>query len=512
MKLLKRTPALVLTTMLTALLGACGGPKSPSGSEAAIAPLFEVLQPKLFSSPGAETNAWADFDGDNDLDLFVGFKNGPNRLYRNDQGTFVDVAPQVGLADSADTRAVAWGDFDGDGDLDLYVGFSASAHTPNRLYRNDDHGHHFVNVAPELGLARSGDTGQPVWVDYDGDGDPDLFVAFRDQGDRLYRNDGGTFKDVTGAAGLGKAGHSSGAVWFDMDGDGDLDLFLANRDGQPDAVYVNQGDGTFVEAPAAMGMSAPGRTAGQGGIGVAVTDYDNDGNLDLLETTDRGAILWRNMGDGHFQDVAPGTPLAADSDGVAAAWGDFDDDGWPDLYVSTSRAGDPQAPDHLFRNVDGKFSDVTPKAMLEQGANRGVAWADYDFDGDLDLALANDDPQGTDPLYVNGLPNARARRSLEVAVVDQQGRWTFAGAKVTLTAETDADHPVHFTTARLVDAGGGYASQGAQPVHFGLPAGVGKVDIKVEWFEKGQRRMATVSGVDPARFYGQWLTLHLGVR
>ena len=99
-------------------------------------PRFELVQAELFSAAGGQTNAWAGFDNDGDLDEFVGFRGRPNRLYRQDRGVFADVAAASGIADTIDTRAAAWGDFDGDGDVDLYIGFAGGA--PNKLYRNDD--------------------------------------------------------------------------------------------------------------------------------------------------------------------------------------------------------------------------------------------------------------------------------------------------------------------------------------------------------------------------------------
>jgi len=504
----------LLTAAALVTLSACSGSEtSPPAGDLPLPPAFMPLQPELFSAPGAQPNAWADYDLDGDLDLFVGFRGGANRLYRNDAGTFKDVADSVGLADAGETRAAAWGDYDGDGDLDLYVGFADSVPKPNRLYRNDDRGRRFTDVAADVGVQESGNTRQPVFVDYDGDGDLDLFVAFRDKPNRLYRNEGGTFTDVAEAAGVADARRTVGAVWFDMDGDSDLDLFVANQNGDEDGVYRNQGDGTFKDVASELGMNAPGRPEDQGSVGVAVADYDNDGDLDLFVASYGPDVLWQNQGDGTFKNVAAGTPLAADAHSVAAAWGDYDNDGWLDLFVGRYLSGEAQVPDALFRNTGSGFEDVTPPIVLEKGASHGVVWADYDQDGDVDLALANNDLAGTHPLYVNGLPVVRGARSLEVLILNGKNGWTRAGTKVTATAEdVDPAHPEGWRSARLMDAGGGYCSQGAQPIHFGFPGWVTRVSVHVEWFEKGQPRTATVTGVELAKFQHQWLVLRLGVQ
>ena len=485
----------------------CGGEDEGAteapGPEQVLPPTFSALQPELFAAPGAQTNAWADFDRDGDLDLFVGFRGAANRLYRNEQGTFVDVAPALGIADEEETRAAAWGDYDLDGDLDLYVGF-ATGETPNRLYRNDVTG--FVDVAAEVGVAQGGVTRQPAFVDYDGDLDVDLFVAFRDRPNALFRNDGGTFTDVTESSGIGDPRRTVGAAWFDMDGDADLDLFVANQNGDEDGLYRNLGDGTFEDVAATLGMSQPGRGEEMGSVGTAVSDFDNDGDLDLFVASYGPDVLWQNQGDGTFVDVAPGTALAGDHHSVAAAWGDYDNDGRVDLYVDVFLAEEAEARDYLFRNGREGFADVTPDIMLRRGASHGIAWADFDSDGDLDLALANNHAEGSHPLYRNGLEPARAARSLQVVVLDRQARWVRAGATVTVRRESDG-----WISSRLVDIGGGYASQGATPVHFGLPPGGGPVSVTVVWFERGERQTSTVTGVDPERFRGQWLVLQLGL-
>ncbi len=189
-------------------------------------PRFELVQPDLFSAPGGQPNAWADFDNDGQLDEFVGFRGRPNRLYRQNHGAFEDVALAAGVADNVETRAAAWGDYDADGAIDLYVGFVGA---PNKLYHNDGHGH-FIDVAPALGLNLTGITRQVSWIDYDNDGDLDLFVAFRDRPNRLFRNDGGRFVDVAREWGVDAAGRPPefggvGASVADFDGDGWLDLW-----------------------------------------------------------------------------------------------------------------------------------------------------------------------------------------------------------------------------------------------------------------------------------------------
>jgi len=471
-------------------------------AQAADEPAFTALQAGLFAAPGAQPNAWADYDGDGDLDLFVGFRGAADRLYRNDQGRFTDVAAAVGVDSPGETRAVAWGDYDADGDPDLYVGFAAIG-IPNRLFRND--GERFVDVAEALGVAESGTTRQPSFLDYDGDGDVDLFVAFRDRPNMLFRNDGGHFTDVTALSGIGDPRRTVSVAWFDKDGDGDLDAFVANQDGDEDGFFENRGDGTFLDVAPALGMHRPGRAATIGSVGTAVADYDNDGDLDLFVASYGPDALWQNQGDGTFVDVAPGTVLAGDHHSVAAAWADFNHDGYLDLYVDTFLSSEAEARDYLFQGSAGGFENVLPDTLAARGASHGVAWADYDGDGDLDLALANNHADGSHPLYRNDLARAKASQSLEVVVVDGRRRQSRAGATVTLTRPADG-----FTTARLVDAGGGYSSQGAAPVHLTWPAGGGPVDVTVTWFEDGRMRRHVTPDIDPSDHTGEWLVIVTG--
>ena len=492
--------------LLVSVLTACGDPRVDPPP-----PAFDHVQPDLFATPGAQPNAWADFDRDGDLDLFVGMRYSENRLYRNEGGYFVDVAPALGLSDLEDTRAAAWGDYDGDGDLDLYVGHSATAETPNRLYRNDDQV--FVDVAAGLGVDLLGNTRQPSWIDYDGDGDLDLFVAMRDQPNRLFRNDGPLggatapgpawrFTDVTEASGVGDPRRTVGVAWFDYDRDGDLDVHVSNQNGDEDAFLRNEGDGTFVDVAPALGMNHPNRGEEYGSVAPAVADYDNDGDLDLFIATYGPDILWSNNGDGTFTDVTDPATLGVDYHSTTAAWADVDHNGLPDLVVTSYLSGIAAVEDHLFMNAGGAFTNELPANLLEHGPSHGVAWADFDRDGDLDLAIANNDQAGgTHHLYRNLLPADIAARSLQVAATDAAGQTMVPGAEVQVL-EHDTGR---ILGTRLVDTGGGYCSQGATPVHFGIPAGVERVDVRVTYVVRGRRVTMVREGVFPQDYRGSWL-------
>jgi len=206
-----------------------------------LVPQFELVQPDLFSLSGAQTNCWADFDGDKDLDLFVGLKGAiANRLYRNDGGTFVEVAQQAGIADLADTRGTGWGDFDGDGRPDIFVGFSRRSGVPSKLYHNLGGGR-FVDVAGDLGIKVEGEVRQISWIDFDNDGRLDLFVALRDAPNLLFHNEGHRFVEIGKDVAIADPRKTVGAVWFDFNQDGRLDCFTANQDGTLDGFFRNDG-------------------------------------------------------------------------------------------------------------------------------------------------------------------------------------------------------------------------------------------------------------------------------
>jgi len=176
-------------------------------------------------------------------------------------------------------------------------------------------------------------------------------------------------------------------------------------------------------------------------------------------------------------------------------WGDYDNDGRPDLYVSSYVDQPIKERDFLFhRESGGRFVDVLPTLKLPNGATHGVQWVDFDNDGDLDLSLTNNNPTGAHPLYRNLLEPARARQSVEVRVVDDRGRDTRAGSEVRVYAAGTR----RLLGAGLVDTGSGYCSQNVMPVHIGLGS-VTRVDIEVTSLSKMRRIVTRQAGVTPGR-------------
>jgi hypothetical protein len=458
---------------------------------------FEAMQPELLGAPSAFTNAFADFDNDGDVDLFVGFDGKPNRLYRNDQGVFTDVASAAGVADARPTRAVAWGDFDADGDSDLMVGFTPSpGASVLKLYRNEAGKFSDATAASGLVVA-TGAVRQPAWVDFDGDGDLDLFVAYRDRANALYRNDAGRFSDVAPALGVADARRTVGAVWFDFDEDGDLDLADANMDGDANGLYRNDA-GTFVDAAEAAGVAWGGRAAkhaGNGTVRVCAPDVDNDGRFDLFAANYGPLGFFSNRGKGAFEDRGAAWSIAIDSRYDACAFADFDHDGRLDLYVNGTVTGGASWQDTLFRNTGSGFVDVTPPSIRRLQADHGVQWADVDGDGDLDLALTGARADGMHLVMRNLLPAADAARGIHVRVLDDKGRATLAGAEVRVYAAGTT----RLVAARLVDSGSGYDAQNDMPVHVGVPAGVSRVDVQLIVPRHGRRVPVWQRGVTPGK-------------
>ncbi len=386
--------------------------------------------------------AFVDADGDGDPDAFVvegSGGTGRHALYRNDAGrAFVEVGEALGLASRGGGMGVVGADYDGDGDVDLLVTNLGG----NSLYRNDG-GTRFVDVAERLGVAGGSWSTGAAFADVDRDGDLDLYVAGYVEFDRarvaplgsvwqgvsvfvgpgrlpaaadtFYRNDGDSgFAEVTAWARLAhpSPGYGLGVLFGDFDEDGHLDLFVAN-DSSPNFLYRNRGDGRFLELslPAGVGRDGAGRV--QASMGAAAGDYDADGDPDLFLTHFEGEhnTLYRNRGDGVFEDVsfaagvaAPSLPLV----GFGTAFVDADADGDLDLAVANghvypqidrSGSGSTYAqPNHLYENTgEGGYRPPVPLSDLDRGGyprvSRGLSVGDYDGDGGPDLLVGNlDDP------------------------------------------------------------------------------------------------------------------------
>jgi len=329
--------------------------------------------------------AWADYDEDGDPDLYVAKSLEANKLYRNDGTTFTDISAASGVADAGDGSGAAWADYDGDSDLDLYV---TNFGQPNRLFRND--GGTFTEVGAAAGVDDTGDGFGSAWADVDKDGDPDLYVA--NFGPNVfYRNLGnGTFEEIANDLGIADSSSGIQPVFADFDNDQDPDLFVANSG--PNRFWWNNGDGTFTDASGAFVPPDAGPSTGAG-----VGDFNNDGLMDLYVTYFGENRLYQNQGGEGFTNVAFALGLGDSRNSRGAVWGDFDNDGWLDLFY-TNR----DTENKLFRNIDGnsQFEDVSAVFGVNTIADsRGVALADFDSDGSLDMFVAIQD--SPDKLFRN---------------------------------------------------------------------------------------------------------------
>ena len=454
-----------------------------------IPPPFEPIQRDLFSTGTTLTNAFADYDADGDLDLYVGFNGAANRLYRNDAGVFTDVAATAGVADARATRSAAWADYDNDGDPDLMLGFAPGPASVLKLYRNDRG--RFTDVTAAVGLTRdSAGVRQFSWIDVDDDNDLDLFVALRDRPNAMYRNDGGRFTDIAASIGLADSRRSVGAIWFDYEEDGDLDLYVANQDGDKNGLFRNVGS-RFTDVADSAGVAWGGRTpneATNGTVRPCAADVDGDGHLDLFAANygRNGLMLYR--GQGRFEDVSAAWGVDQDARYDTCAFSDFDHDGRIDLYVNGTITGGISYRDILYRNTGSRFVEVTPDSMAALQADHGVQWADVDGDGDEDLSLTGQRPDGMHAVLRN--LNDHPARSIKVRVVNGLGRVTRPGAEVRVFAAGTR----RLLAMRLVDTGSGYNAQNDMAVQIGLPPNSG-IDVELTWPANGQRVTRLIQNV-----------------
>lgn len=266
---------------------------------------------------------WADYNNDGHLDVLAGLPVSAIYLFRNNgNGTFTDVRAQLGLPDSG-TRPLLL-DYNRDGLLDILIISSSES----RLYKQTDT--NFTLVYTFVG----GNAG--TCFDYDNDLDQDVYIC-RNGANKLYRNNGdGTWTDVTTEAGVGNTGNANGAVSGDFNNDGNLDLYVANLGGSFNVFYINQGNGTFLNRTSfySVGDVSDGRTCD-------MIDFNNDRLLDIFTTNHVYANrLYKNLGYNiPFFDVAGQVGIAYPHDIFAASWGDFDNDGDLDAFLTGHSAG-----------------------------------------------------------------------------------------------------------------------------------------------------------------------------
>jgi hypothetical protein len=479
------------------------------------------------------------FDYDNDGWMDVYFVNGSTlddlragkchagKLYRNNHdGTFTDVNAKAGLNHCGWGFGAAVGDYDNDGWEDLYVTYLDGG----VLYHNNHDGT-FTDVTAKAGVGNAGHWGtSAAFGDYDGDGRLDLYVAnyvdldlnhlpefgqgpfcqyrgipvscgprgLKGGRDRLYRNNGdGTFTDVTEKLNIdAESYYGLGVLWLDYDQDGCLDLYIAN-DSSPSLLYHNNCHGGFDEVGAQAGVaySADGRE--QAGMGVDTADYDNDGWPDIVKTnfSDDSNNLYHNDHEGGFTDMAGAAgfgPISIPFLGFGVKFADFDNDGWPDIFVANGHVN-PQVDLHsfgvsyaerplLFHNLkDGKLAEIGLHAGAALGrryVGRGLAAGDFQNRGRQDLVMSVLDGS---PVLLRDLTQdggagvpARAANWLLIKTVGVQSNRDGFGARVQIKAGG-------LTPTAEVRANSSFESASDPRVHFGL-GGVGRVDeITIHW-------------------------------
>jgi hypothetical protein len=416
--------------------------------------------------------AWGDYDGDGDPDLFIAnWYDQQNFLYRNEgAGTFTRIIGEPFVTDTAHSSGPAWGDFDNDGDLDLFVANQRNQH--NHLYRNQGNDT-FVRVESGEIVSDYGDSYSAAWADYDGDGLLDLFVSNSGgQPDFLYHNDGGgSFSRVKDGQLVTESASSYGASWGDLDDDGDEDLFIATSGNEPNRLFRNNGDGSFTKLTGSPVTDSP--VFSNGG---AWGDFDNDGDLDLFVGNCRyftfgvRDILYRND-DGTFTEVTDSAVAVSERTSSAASWVDVDLDADLDLLVVHYADGNT-----LYLNDGtGSFSEYEEGFPIGiAGFSTGHGWADYDMDGDLDLALANWENQD------NSLFDTAdtGRHWLRIRLLGEQSNRSGIGATVRLA--TGSGENLVWQRRDLV-AGTSFRSQSSAEAHFGLGDNDTAAVLRVEW-------------------------------
>jgi len=422
------------------------------------------------------------------------------RLYHNNgNGTFTDVTTHAGLDIELYGMGVAVGDYNNDGFPDILV----TCVGQNRLFRNTGHGT-FIDVTSTSGLGKhEGFSTSAIWFDYDRDGLLDLFVcnyvkwsperdvfcsldgkhksyctpeAYRGATCWLFHNRGnGTFEDVTAASGIfDSSSKSLGVALLDDNHDGWPDLLVAN-DTQPNKLYRNQHNGTFKDAAVEAGLAFSSEGKARAGMGVDVADFDNSGAPGVAITNFDNEMIGLYRANGkNFEDIAPqsGVGMASrNSLGFGCIFLDANLDGWLDFAVANGHidetvrnirgnVGYAQPPQLFLNNGKGGFHDVAAEvggSFDQPKVGRGLAYGDFDRDGDVDLLLTTNNG----PAYLYRNDQLAGNHSIRFRLVGTKSNRDAIGATVHVFAGG-------ITQSRMVKGGSSYLSQSELPLTFGL--------------------------------------------
>ncbi len=470
-----------------------------------------------------------DLDGDRRLDVLTSTwtPDGPLKLMMNrgDAG-FVNRTSEAGLDGITGGLNLVHADYDNDGDFDVLVlrgaWFRDEGRHPHSLLQNDGSGH-FRDVTFDAGL---GDEWYPTqaaaWADYDNDGDLDLYAGNEGGPGRfpsqLLRNNGdGTFTDVARAAGVENFRYAKGVAWGDYDADGDPDLYVSNWPA-PNRLYRNDGRGTFTDVAPELGLTEP-----MASFTAWFWDYDNDGALDLyvsnypfrydagldnlyavvggylgLPSPAEGARLYRGDGRGGFESVAAAAGLTRITMPMGANFGDLDGDGYLDFYLGTGYPNyEGLVPNLLYRNDRGRrFLDVTMAAgvgHLQKG--HGIAFADLDNDGDLDLfeQMGGFYPEDAAHNVLFANPGF-GHRWIRLRLVGRQTNRAGVGARLRLRI-LEAGEPREIY--RHVGMGAGFGSAPLEQ-HVGLGRATALETLEVTWPTSGTTQVFSDVPLDGA--------------
>jgi len=415
--------------------------------------------------------SWIDYNGDGNLDLFLTNAQGEaNFLYRNEGGgDFARIATGDIVTALNRSAGNTWGDFDNDGDPDLFI---SNQQENDILYRNEGDGS-FYRITSGIIVNQPGDSHHSTWGDYDNDGFLDLFVANSGFGsperNYLYRGNGdGMFEEITEGNHVTLSRQTFGGNWADYDDDGDIDLYVSRYDNRNNFLYRNEGDGSFQRITGEEIVLNNGYS-----IGSSWADYDNDGDVDLFVANWGNTVnfLYRNEGGGQFARIVSGPVVTDIATSWVGAWGDYDNDGDLDLFVTNY----DQDNTLYSNNGDGTFTAETGSILsTDGGLSSGTCWGDYDGDGDLDLIVANWDDQNNYLYRNDGVVNNWINIECAGTLSNRSG----IGAKVKVKAALGG---TDVWQMREISGNFGLRSQSGLGAWFGL-ANAGVVDsLLIEW-------------------------------